>query len=203
MMDFKMSATTALIFSLLTITFITTSAQKIKVVEGNLSILKGIKSYDIRFQYDSIIIGTKTSEDDYLAKKKADWNKREAGKGDQFVAMWYDDRKKRYEPEFIKNFEEIGELKLGDKDSKYTILMKSQSLEAGYDVFAWDSAPNINGELWIVESANESKVIVKLSFDQMAGKYNSYYDFDITRKIASAYTKAGKSLGFYVKRGTK
>jgi hypothetical protein len=192
-----------LIFSLMVLDFGTVSAQKVKLIFGHLSELKGIKSYDIKFQYDSIMVGYGTSEKEYLSKKKTDWEAKEEGKGARFVAMWFDDRKKLYEPAFIKSIEEVGEFKTGDKNAHYTILLKSQSLEGGWDVGVIDRAGDINGELWIVESADESRVIAKILFDQMVGTYKSAGDFDITHRIASAYSKAGKSLGFYLRKATK
>ena len=189
--------------SLMVLAFGTVSAQKVKLLYGDLSSLKGIKSYNIKFQYDSIVIGYNTPEKEYLRKKKHDWDVKEEGKGARFVAMWFDDRKKLYEPAFIKGLEEVGELKAGDNGAKYTLLIKTQSIEGGWDIGVWDIPADINGEMWIVESADESKVVAKILFAKMAGKYRSGYDFELTRRIASAYSKAGKSLGFYLRKTTK
>jgi hypothetical protein len=61
-----------------------------------------------------------------------------------------------------------------------------------------DRHASIDGEMWIVESADSGKVVAKIRFAQMAGDYKSAEDFDITRRIASAYSTAGKKLGYYL-----
>src|SRR5258706_5684567 len=74
------------------------SAQRRKLISGNLNGLKGQKSYDIKFTYDNMRVGDYVEESRYLAQKSRDWELKEPGKGPAFVSLWFDDRKKRYEP---------------------------------------------------------------------------------------------------------
>src|SRR5688500_18678173 len=100
-------------FILLTLSF-STAAQKFKLLSGNLNALKGQSSYDIKFEYDNMIVGANMPENVYLEEKRKTWETREPGKGSEFVKRWYDHRSKRYEPAFTENFEKWGRVKLHD-----------------------------------------------------------------------------------------
>src|SRR5690349_11326410 len=84
--------------------------QKIKLIEGDLAPLKGQKSYAIRFVYDNMKVGRSIDEKQYLDEKKTEWEAREQGKGVEFVEKWFTNRKKMYEPAFVKNFEKYSYL---------------------------------------------------------------------------------------------
>jgi hypothetical protein len=46
------------------------NAQNMKLISGSLKPLKGLTSFDIRFRYDSMIVGTDTKERDYRKSKE-------------------------------------------------------------------------------------------------------------------------------------
>jgi len=191
-----------LLLSLLMTVVQTASAQVIKFAGGHLSVLKGVKSYNIKFTYDSMLIGVSTPENEYLLKKQTDWDAKEQGKGDRFVSMWNDDRKRLFEPAFIQNFEKNG-LKVNDAGAQYTIILKTKRTEGGWNAGVKRHPGVIAGEMLIVESADESKVIVKILFSEMSGDNKSGGDFEITLRIESAYETAGKKLGEYLRNRTK
>lgn len=76
-----------------------------KVIAGNLQGLKGQTSYDMKFTYDSMLIGRGIPEKEYLDNLSTRWDQKEPAKGAVFVKKWFDDREKLYEPEFIMSFE--------------------------------------------------------------------------------------------------
>ncbi|WP_072359773.1 hypothetical protein [Chitinophaga sancti] len=56
------------------------NAQRIKLVEGSVSPLKGITELNTEFTYDNVKVGEFSNEDDYIHKKTEEYNKKEAGK---------------------------------------------------------------------------------------------------------------------------
>ena len=64
-----------------------------------------------------MVCGSGHPRKEYLADVSARWELKEPGKGPAFVKMWFDDRKRLYEPEFVKNFESHSKIKLNDKDA--------------------------------------------------------------------------------------
>ncbi len=178
-------------------------AQKVKLVSGSLKPLKGQTSYDIKFTYDSMIVGADKPENIYLDELKKRWEEKERGKGVYFVKSWFDDRKEFYEPLFIANFEKYSRAKLKDSESKYSIIVKTKRTEGGWDGGPMSHPGVIDGELWIVESSDNEKVIAKIIFSNFTGTYSYGGDFEMTTRIRSAYAPAGKYLGWFLKKKSK
>ena len=80
------------------------NAQKVKTTSGSDDILKPESSINIEFNYDNISVGKYKNEQDYIAAKTEEYNKKEAGKGDSWAASWKNDKQSRFEPKFIELF---------------------------------------------------------------------------------------------------
>lgn len=179
-------------------------AQRIKLLSGSLEGLKSQQSFNIIFTYDSMVVGDNTPEEAYLMEKERLWEAREPGKGAAFRNLWFNDRKKRYEPAFIKNFQDYSDVKLGDPNAKYTLVIKTTHTEAGWNLGPAATHPGeIAGELWIVESSERNNVIARIFFDKSYGKTFNGGDFEMTIRIQSAYIQAGRWLGDYLRRKAK
>jgi hypothetical protein len=184
----------------LALVFISTQlmAQKVKLESGSLDALKSENTINIEFQYDGMSVGKYDTEKEYLEAKKAEYNKKEAGKGDAWAENWKNDRESRYEPRFIKEFTEQSKMSV-DKSAKYTLIFKTTSTEPGYNVVVSRKNAEIDGEATIVETANRSKVIAKIIVSNAPGRIYGGYDYDTGVRLQEAYATAGKKLGKYIK----
>ena len=52
-------------------------AQKVKVTEGSIDAIKGETSINLEFTYDNMKVGKFDKEEDYVSKKKEEYNKKE------------------------------------------------------------------------------------------------------------------------------
>jgi hypothetical protein len=181
------------------------SAQKIKLIEGDLSPLKGQKSVNTEFVYDGMTVTTKNRpEDEYLADKTAEYNKKEAGKGDKWAAAWKEDRKTRFEPQFRELFTKHSEMSsASDEKAMYTLIFKTTSTETGYNIGISKRPAYIDGELSVVETANKSKVIAKISILNVVGSQFGGFDFETGARLQECYAKAGKELGGFIRKKTE
>jgi len=186
------------------LTIYSTNAQSRKLISGSLVGLKELSTFNITFSYDSITIGgTNTPEKEYLTKKKTAWDLKDPEIGEKIISQWYDDRKRLYEPNFIKQFEDYSGKK-HDPNSTTTLILKTRNVEGGWYVGVLEAQGEIAGEMWIVESANTEKVIAVISFQSIKGKPNlPVGDINMTKRIASAYNNAGYILGHYIRRKSK
>jgi len=175
------------------------NAQKIKVAEGSIDVIKSETSLNIEYTYDSMKVGKFDHEADYIVKKTDDYNKKEAGKGDTWAKAWIDDRKYRFEPKFEELFTEYSD-KTKDKNAKYTLIFKTIFTEPGYNVGVMRKNAKIDAIVLIVETANRNNVVAKLTVDDALGRTFGGYDFDTGERIAEAYADAGKALGKYLKK---
>lgn len=176
-------------------------AQKIKLTEGSLSALKGQTEINTVYEYDHIKVGEFDNEDDYIQKKKSEYNKKEPGRGDTWAAAWKNDRATRYEPKFEELFTENAGVKAGKfPQAKYTLIFKTTFVEPGFNVGVARKNAYVNGEIWIVETADNSKVVAKASVDKAPGRMFGGFDFDNGARIGEAYAAAGKVFGRQVKK---
>ncbi len=178
-------------------------AQKRKLIYGSLQGLKNERSFAVSFTYDSMIIGVDMPERKYLEQKKNDWEEREPGKGSAFVKQWFGDRVDYYEPTFVKNFEKYSGKKLNDPNAKYMILLKTKQTEGGWTVGVVGHPGEIDGEMWVVETANPSHVIAKIAFINFYGNKSSGGDFEMTNRIEAAYAFTGKWMGDFIRKKSK
>ncbi|PSK94587.1 hypothetical protein [Taibaiella chishuiensis] len=180
----------------------TVSAQKIKVISGSTDVIKGVAKMNVTFDYSQMSVGKFDQEADYIAKKKAEYNKKEAGKGEAWEKDWVGDRTERYAPQFKELFNKSSDvLKVGDYPSeKYTMIVKTTRTEPGYNIAISRKNAEIAGEIQVVETANPGNIVLKLSFDKALGRSFGGYDYDTGFRIQEAYADLGKALGKYMSK---
>ena len=178
-------------------------AQKIKLIEGDLSALKGQKAVKTEFNYDDMSVGKFPKEADYIAQKKTDLDKKEPGRGDKWAETWVSDRQERFEPQFRELFAKYAEMSTVGEDSPYTLIFKTTRTEPGWNIGITRASAFIDAEAWIVDSKDHGKVLAKISVLKSPGRDAMGYDFETGARLQEAYAKAGKELGAFIKKSTK
>lgn len=179
---------------------IASHAQKIKLIEGNLSVLKGQKSLKTEFTYDNMAVGKYPNEADYIAKKKSDYDEKEAGKGDKWAEEWVSDRQERFEPQFRELFSRYSDMSTVDENAPYTLIFKTTKTEPGWNIGISRSPAYIDGEVWIVDSGSPDKVVAKITITKSPGRDAMGYDYETGARLEEAYAKAGKEIGAFIKK---
>ncbi len=169
-------------------------AQRLKLTEGDLAMLKGQTSINFEFTYDPMSVGKFDTEKEYLEKKTEEYNKKEAGRGDNWAKSWVADRHSRFEPKFIELFTKASGLS-ESKTAKYTIIFKTKFTEPGFNIGIVRKNAKIDADAVIVETADKSKVVALITVDDALGRTFGGYDFDTGQRLAEAYADAGKALG--------
>jgi len=178
-------------------------AQKIKLVEGDLSVLKGQKGLKTIFSYDDMSVGKFPKEADYIAKKKSEYNEKEAGSGDKWENTWVNDRKERFEPQFRELFSNYSEMSTVQEDAPYTLIFKTTKTEPGWNVGVARSPAYIDGEAWIVKSDSPDKAVARITITKAPGRDVFGYDYETGARLQESYAKAGKELGAFIKKNIK
>ncbi|WP_341839235.1 hypothetical protein [Chitinophaga caseinilytica] len=173
----------------------TAHAQRIRVTEGSLDVLKNEKDINIEFTYDNMKVGKFDKEADYVASRVKDLNKKEPGRGDTWAKAWVDDRKARFEPKFEELFTQVTDLKFTNK-AKYTLIFNTSFTEPGFNVGVMRKNAYISGEFTLMESG---KVVAKGTLEKSPGRTFWDNDFDTGERISEAYEMAGKALGRYIR----
>ncbi len=171
-----------------------------KLLSGSMKDVKKQKSHNIIFVYDSMSVGRNTPEDKFLTDLEDRWKVKDPGQGAALVKKWFDDRKRLYEPAFIKSFKRYAIVEMPDVQAKYTLILKTKRVEAGWSGGVVGHAGLIDGELWVVETADPRNVIAIIGFEELMGKYEDGGDLEMGLRIESAYDFAGRVLGDFVRR---
>lgn len=175
-------------------------AQKVKLLEGKLDVIQSEEKLNLEYDYSEMGVGKFKNEEEYLAKKKEDYDKKEPGRGDQWESSWKADRKNRFQPQFEELFTKHSGLTAGNIPSaKYTLIFKTTYTEPGYNVYVTRKNAEIDGEALLVETADHSKVIARMSVLNCPGRTFGGNDYDTGERIQEAYAVAGKGLGKFFK----
>jgi len=174
-------------------------AQRVKVIEGNIPDFKDEKSVNTEFTYDNISVGKYDKEQDYIKAKTEEYNKKEPGRGDNWAKSWESDKAGRFEPKFDELLSKYSDLTI-NKNAKYTIIFHTTFMEPGFNIGVMRKNAAINGEVLIVETANKSKVLAKLSVDKAPGKSFMGNDYDTGERLSECYATAGRAVGKNLKK---
>lgn len=181
----------------------TASAQDINLTGGKIEALKDIDTFHCVFEYDKLNVGDLGKEANYIKKKRADAEKKEAGGGDKWEQSWVNDRKEHYEPRFIELFNKYSEKQAGHfPHTRYQLVFKTTFIEPGYNIGISRKSAKIDGDVWFVDTQNPDKPIAKFRIEDSPGN-GLFGDMAAGLRIAAAYEKAGKELGKYIRKKLK
>lgn len=175
--------------------------QKIKLTSGDLGFLKGETNINVEYDYENMGVGKFDKEEDYIAEKVEQYNKKEAGKGDEWKETWVADREDNFQPKFEELFNknlEKSNVKIGAfPDAAYTMLVKTTYTEPGFNIGVARKNAHTNLEVVFINNETQEEVST-LSITKSPGLGAMGYDFDSGLRIQESYAKAGKELGQYL-----
>jgi hypothetical protein len=189
----KVAAIAALLFFSMN-----TNAQRIKTIDGDISVLKNETAINVEFTYDNMSVGKYDNEDEYIEKKKAEYNSKEPGRGDSWAKSWKSDRKRDFEPKFVELFEKNSGMTVKPA-AKYTLIFHTTSTEPGYNIYVSKKNAEIDAEVTVVETADRSKKIAVISISNAPGRTFSGNDYATGDRIAECYAVSGKKLAKFIK----
>jgi hypothetical protein len=182
-------------------------AQRIDLKSGDIGALAGQKTVNIAYDYSEFGVGKFATEKEYLDKKSAEYNAKEAGKGDTWRKAWVADRKDRFEPKFEELFNKGLEDKgitavTGRPDTKYTFVVHTKFVEPGFNVGVMRKNATVDFDIELVETGSKSKV-AEMALNRVPGALAMGMDFDTGARLAESYAKAGKVLAAYIDKNLK
>jgi len=184
-------------FALFMLAVATGFSQKVKL-DSNLDFLKGVKKVKLEYKYDNMAVGKFKTNDEYVNKKKGEYNKKESGKGDDWAKKWVDDRSARYQPHFEQTLGEFCKTIDFDQNNSSDITMIVETLftEPGYNIEISRKSASIN--LLITFQDKSGKKLASMTLDKVPGRDAMGFDYDTGVRIEEAYEKAGKSVGKFI-----
>ncbi len=175
-------------------------AQKLK--SGSFGALKGQTAVNLQYDYSNMVVGKFKKESDYINKRVADMNKKEAGSGDTWAKAWVNDRSARFQPMFETNFngtaDKCGISGQEGADAAYTLIIKTIFTEPGFNVGVTRKNAYINMIVNLVETSNPDKILGSCEYKNIQSVNMMGYDFDTGGRIQSCYDRAGDNVGKFI-----
>ncbi len=185
-------------------------SQKSKTLEGSFKSLKGVKEYNLVFDYKDVEIMGYNSEEEYIQEQI---NER-FGLGNKIREEWFSDRAYRYEPRFIEPFNKYfkkGEIKVikNLKDSEYTMKIQTTYIYPGNVGAMSVKESEIKAEIIIYKTIAPLEKLLVVEFKDIKGYYQGEkavlrgHEFHTGERIAYAYWTLGKYFAKKLRMGTK
>jgi hypothetical protein len=176
------------------------NAQKIALKSGSVASLGTLSSIRVEYTYDDMMVG-KYKEADYLKKKTEEYNKKEAGKGDQWQKDWVSDREMKFQPRFQDGFNNFCSMlgvgfKVDPNAKGKKMVVHTTFTEPGYNIYMSSKSASINAEVTIYDESNTE--IAKLTITNSPGSGIFELDYDTGIRIQEAYANAGRSLAAFI-----
>jgi hypothetical protein len=186
-------------------------AQKITLTSGSFKALSGQSEVNVVYKYDGMKVGIGKKalpEDEYIEKKKGEYNKKEAGRGDSWEKDWVADRENKFHVKFEDLFNKglkgttIGRGKSG---AKYTMIVHTTTTEPGWNIpFVGKQPSLVDMTISLVETGNEGTPLGVATVVGSPGTTYGYGDWDTGIRIQESYAKGAKSFaGWLPKKGMK
>jgi hypothetical protein len=173
-------------------------SQKVKIKQGSFKNLKEAKEYNLKFDYSNLNIPSFDSEEDFLKEKMKKREEKEPGAGEIFKASWFADREDRYEPKFIESFNkrfDNGEVKVNRNiNARYTMLIKTTMMYAGYNVGVWRQNAKIEAIITVFETTTPNVILFSAEYTKIEGNGAMGMDYNSGYRISEAYAKLAKEF---------
>ena len=179
--------------------------QKYEKDLGDIKNLDGVRQYKVAFEYsEELKVPTYRSEKEYLTDQEQKKNSKEDGTGELFRNLWFDNRTNRYEPTFIKEFNDF---RLKEKqvtvsknysEVRHIMLIKLKLIYPGYEGLIWDKAARLEATIHFMD--NESPNVVLFATKTI--KIHGMTYGDTFEKITTAYGELGRWTAKFLCRNT-
>ena len=189
-------------------------SQKLKILEGSFKNLKGVKEYNLVFDYTDVEIKGYNSEEEYIQEQVNEREVTKFVKEGKFREEWFSDRAYRYEPRFIEPFNRYfkkGEVKVIKDliDSEYTMKVKTTYIYPGNVGTMTIKESEIKAKIIIYKTNVPLEKLLVVEFKDIKGFYQGEkaimrgYEFHTGERIAYAYWTLGKYFAKKLRMGTK
>lgn len=169
-------------------------SQKIKLMSGNLSGLKGEDVFEVRFTYENMKVG-KISEEAYIEQKRKEADAKDGDGGDRWYNQWLKDRDTRFEPKFIELFNKYSKksglfIDHGRDESNYIMVVNTYFTEPGFNVGVSSGYAYVSLKVSFYKRTDLNNP--EAVFDIIKARGSTH--FDVASRIAEAYALAGKKF---------
>lgn len=174
---------------------------------GDIKSLDNVKNVNIVYTYSDISVGAFRKEEDYIAKKSEELEKKEKGSSEKFKKDWVEARKVKYEPKFEDLFAKYGEKEIEMTGKNYTsnesvtLDIHTVFIEPGVNIGIYKKPAFIDLECTFKDNSGKSLCVIYIK--NAIGSQMMGYDYDVSSRLVESYAKAAKMLVLLIKKERK
>ena len=169
--------------------------QKFETEKGTLENLTGIAQYKVVFEYpENLEVHKYGSESEFLKIQVDKRESKKPGSGEEFKELWFENRVNRYEPTFIKEFNNFMlenrhvTVSKNYKEADHTMVVKIHFIHPGSDIVLWHQKAEMDVTFEIYRSEDRETILYSTKPVQIHG----IADGDEFEKVTTAYGQLGR-----------
>lgn len=176
-------------------------AQKVKVVNGNFSSLKGQTEVNVIFDYSNLkMMKENLTEAQYIENRAKDLNEKNKGNGEVWKKKWEGAKQMIWNPKFLEIANVVSKkskvnisFQEGLESAKYTLIVEAVWIFPGWDVYMMKQPAKVTTRIKLVETANKSNVLAELTSEEAPGDQWGN-NFSNESRIGEGFAKTAKTL---------
>ncbi|MBP9794369.1 MAG: hypothetical protein KBC56_10280 [Flavobacterium sp.] len=177
-------------------------AQKVDVVSGNFTALKGQSEVNVVFDYSHFkLMKENLTEAQYIQNRVKELNEKTKGNGEIWKKKWEGAKEMFWTPKFLEIANVVAKktktnlsFQEGLASAKYTLLVEAVWIFPGWDAYMMKQPAKVTTRIKLVETANKSKVLAELLSEEAPGdQWGS--NFSNESRIGEGFAKTAKTLG--------
>lgn len=176
---------------------LTVSAQKLKIVSGDIASLRGQTSLNLKMDYSEMkFYKENIDEETYLDQRQKEIS---SNKGEEESKVWLKDweysKNTSFPKKFIDSWTKNSTLALQEGESApYTLVVKTVWIYPGWFAAVMNQPAKVSTLLKIVETANPSQVVLEIESSKAPGDISFVGVPNNNDRMAEGYAKTAKSV---------
>ena len=182
-------------------------AQKAKITQGSLGVLKGETELHFEFDYSKVQVDGLT-ETNFVNKKAKEMNKEKKGSGDEFKEKWENSKETLFNKRLVEDVnKELTDFNLvaGEfEDANYKAVVKSVLIYPGYIAGPFSKPATVTATVSIVKMDNSAVVAVMTIKEAKSGSMDLSAVFSgLEFRVGAAYSAVGEAIGEAIVKALK
>ncbi|MGI9552873.1 MAG: hypothetical protein ACR2MT_16835 [Aurantibacter sp.] len=178
--------------------------QKFEANQGSIDNIIGINQYKLVFEYPADLEVHKfESEKDFVEYQVNKRENKKAGSGETFRELWFQNRENRYEPTFVREFNDFYledrhvTVSRNYKEADHTMVIKVLFINPGKDIVLWHQ----KAELEVTIEIYRTDDLETLLFSTKPLQVHGIADGDEYEKVTTAFGQLGRwSAKFFCRK---
>lgn len=177
------------------------NAQKLKLISGDLSFLKGQTSVVVDFNYDHVLFYKENmNEKEYVSKRRTEIAAdKGAAEADKWEKDWNHSKNNTFPEKYKASWNKNSKLKIADT-ARYRMVVETVWIYPGWFAGVMTQPAKVSTKIHFVESSKPKTILATIDSKDAPGNSNFVGVANNNDRIAEGYAKTAKSVAGLVNK---